>query len=45
MVTVVEKWESLGALRKHFAAPHMLTYRTQVKDLVIRTTLQILEPA
>ena len=32
------------ALRKHFAAPHMHTYRTQVKDLVIRTTLQILGP-
>jgi quinol monooxygenase YgiN len=45
VVTVVEKWESLDALRAHFTAPHMLDYRARVKDLVIRVQLQILEPA
>jgi quinol monooxygenase YgiN len=45
VVTVVEKWESLDALRAHFTAPHMLEYRGHVKDLVTRVQLQILEPA
>jgi quinol monooxygenase YgiN len=45
VVTVVEKWESLEALRAHSAAPHMLEYRSRVKDLVVRVQLQILRPA
>jgi quinol monooxygenase YgiN len=45
VVTVVEQWESLDALRAHTAAPHMLEYRSRVKDLVVRVQLQILEPA
>ncbi len=45
VVTIVEKWESLQALRAHLAAPHMLEYREQVKELVKRVDLQILEPA
>jgi len=44
-VTVVEKWESLDALRSHLAAPHMLEYRERVKDLVLGVQLQILKPA
>ena len=44
VVTVVEKWESLEALKAHLAAPHMATYRERVKDLVVGVTLQILEP-
>jgi quinol monooxygenase YgiN len=43
-VTIVEKWESLEALKAHLAAPHMLAYRERVKDFVIGVTLQILEP-
>jgi quinol monooxygenase YgiN len=45
VVTVVEKWESLDALRAHQAAPHMAAYRERVKDLVTGVTLHILEPA
>ena len=45
VVTVVEKWESLEALRAHMAAPHMVQYRERVKDLVVKVVLQILEPA
>ncbi|MFO0903429.1 MAG: putative quinol monooxygenase [Pirellulales bacterium] len=45
VVTIVEKWESLEALKAHLVAPHMVEYRPRVKDMVIRTTLQVLEPA
>lgn len=44
-VTVVEKWESLEALRQHLAAPHMAAYRQRVKDLVASVKLQVLQPA
>lgn len=45
VVTVVEKWESIEALEAHLIAPHMLEYRTRVKQLVIAAQLQILQPA
>ena len=44
VVTVVEQWESLEALQAHVAAPHMAAYRERVKDLVVRVSLQVLEP-
>ena len=44
VVTVVEKWASLQALHTHLVAPHMTAYRERVKDYVVGTTLQILEP-
>ncbi len=43
-VTIVEKWESLAALQAHLVAPHMLTYRGRVKELVAGVSLQVLEP-
>jgi quinol monooxygenase YgiN len=45
IVTVVERWENLGALRAHLVAPHMQSYREKVKDLVLGMELQVLEPA
>ena len=45
VVTIVEKWESVSALKAHLTAPHMAEYRTAVQDLVVGMTLQILEPA
>jgi quinol monooxygenase YgiN len=45
VVTVVEKWASLDALRAHFVAPHMTEYRARVKDLVAAVKLQVLQPA
>ncbi|MCA9122206.1 MAG: antibiotic biosynthesis monooxygenase [Planctomycetaceae bacterium] len=45
VVTIVEKWESLDALNAHLVAPHMISYRETVKDLVKGASLQILEPA
>lgn len=45
VVTVVEKWIDMEALEAHLIAPHMLAYRAQVKDLVVRVDLQVLEPS
>jgi quinol monooxygenase YgiN len=44
VVTVVEKWENLEALYAHLKAPHMATYRERVKEMVVGTTLQVLQP-
>jgi quinol monooxygenase YgiN len=42
---IVEKWESLEALKAHLAAPHMAAYRERVKPLVASVRLLILQPA
>ena len=42
---IVEKWRDLPALKAHLEAPHMLTFREQVKDLVEGASLKILENA
>ena len=45
VAVIVEKWETLDALKAHLAAPHMAEYRARVKDLVQRVSLQVLQPA
>ncbi len=45
VVTIVEKWESVAHLKDHLVAPHMVAYRPKVKDMIVRSTLHILEPA
>lgn len=45
VVTVVEKWADTEALEAHLIAPHMVTYRNRVKDMVQHVALQVLEPA
>ena len=45
VTVIVEKWSDLDALRAHLVAPHMLAYRERVKPYVVRSTLQVLEPA
>ena len=45
MVTIVEKWVSLEDLRAHLSAPHMLSYKDKVKDIVIKVVLKVLERA
>ena len=45
VVTVIEKWESVEALRKHLEAPHMARYRRTVKDIVLGVSIRVLEPA
>ena len=44
-VTIVEKWESVEALKAHLTAPHMETYRPKVKDFVASSELRVLEAA
>lgn len=45
VVMVIEKWASIEALEAHLIAPHMLTYREQVKEMVRGVSLNVLEPA
>jgi len=40
-VVLIEKWESLDALKAHLAAPHMEAYRRKVKDLVEEAELTV----
>jgi quinol monooxygenase YgiN len=42
---VVEKWESMDALKAHAAAPHMAAYGAKVKDLIASRIIHILSPA
>ena len=44
-VMVIEKWESVEALKAHSTAPHMLAYRARVKDYVKGMELRLLAPA
>lgn len=41
---VVEKWESMEALKAHAAAPHMAAYGAKVKDLIAGRVVHILAP-
>ena len=43
VVTIIEKWESLDALRDHLKAPHMLSYKERVKDMVEDLSLKVLK--
>lgn len=43
VVTIIEKWESVEALYNHLKAPHYLTYKEAVKDLVLEVSLSVLQ--
>ena len=45
VVTVIEKWADLAALKAHIVAPHMAIYRENVKEMLASAALQVLEPA
>ncbi len=45
VVTIIEKWESLEALRDHLNAPHMLAYKEKVKDIVEGVSIKVLQEA
>ncbi len=45
IVTIVEQWESIEALKAHLAAPHMLKYKNNVKAIVEKLTLKVLQNA
>jgi quinol monooxygenase YgiN len=42
---VVEKWESMDALKAHAAAPHMAAYGAKTKELLAGRVIHILSPA
>jgi quinol monooxygenase YgiN len=42
---VIEKWESLDALKAHAASPHMAAYAAKTKELIEKRTVHVLEPA
>jgi quinol monooxygenase YgiN len=44
-VVVIEKWETVAALKAHSVAPHMQAYRARVKDYVRGMELRVLAPA
>lgn len=41
---VIEKWESLDALKAHAAAAHMAAYAAKVKDMIANRVIHILSP-
>lgn len=41
---VVEKWESLDALKAHAAAPHMASYAAKTKDMIADRVIHVLSP-
>jgi quinol monooxygenase YgiN len=45
VITVVEKWEDPAALRAHLAAPHMVEFRTAVKELLAGVEIRVVSPA
>ena len=45
VVTIIEKWQSLEALKAHLGTPHMLDYREKVKNLVEDVSLKVLQQA
>ena len=45
VAVIIEKWESLDALKAHTQAPHMAEYRVRVKDLVESVVVRVLAPA
>jgi quinol monooxygenase YgiN len=42
---VIEKWESLEALKAHAAAAHMAAYAGKVKDMIASRVIHVLSPA
>ena len=45
VVKIIEKWDSLEALRDHLAAPHMLAYKEKVKGIVENISIKVLQEA
>jgi quinol monooxygenase YgiN len=45
IVTVIEKWADVAALRAHLKAPHMAKYREMVRNMVADIKIRVLKPA
>jgi quinol monooxygenase YgiN len=42
---VIEKWESLAALKAHGSAPHMAAFAAKTKHLLAARAVHVLDPA
>jgi quinol monooxygenase YgiN len=42
---VVEKWDSIDALKAHAAAPHMAAYGAKTRDMIASRVIHVLSPA
>ena len=42
---VIEKWQSIDALKAHGAAPHMAAYATKTREHLASRVIHILSPA
>ena len=42
---VIEKWESLEALKAHAASPHMAAYAAKTRDMIASRVIHVLSPA
>ena len=42
---VIEKWESLDALKAHGASPHMAAYAAKTRDMIASRVIHVLQPA
>ncbi len=45
VVTIIEKWETIEALRDHLVASHMVAFQKNAADLIEDISLTILEDA
>jgi quinol monooxygenase YgiN len=41
---VIEKWDSIDALKAHAAAPHMAAYAAKTKELIASRVIHVLSP-
>jgi quinol monooxygenase YgiN len=41
---VIEKWDSMEALKAHAAAPHMAAYGAKTRDMITSRVIHILSP-
>jgi quinol monooxygenase YgiN len=41
---VIEKWDSMQALKAHAAAPHMAAYAAKTRELIASRVIHILTP-
>jgi quinol monooxygenase YgiN len=41
---VIEKWESMDALKAHSVAPHMAAYGAKTKEFLVSRVIHLLSP-
>jgi quinol monooxygenase YgiN len=41
---VIEKWESLDALKAHATSPHMAAYAAKTRDMIASRVIHVLQP-